>query len=180
MSGENKSKFYSEPIIHGLGLGYVTIILSQQTRSNEVVFGNAEIFEENDVDVDLAAQLDETSGTFVIGARLNEIVAKKSLRIQWTAIKKQMEQEEEILERRIRIKPSMLELYARDSAYLEVGFDNMDEHKITWKVQEGGGTVDETNVYTAPNEKGVYEIVVQSVAYPDVKASVYAVVRERN
>ena len=175
---ENRKKFFSPPIVHGLGLGYVTIILSQETKRNETVFGNAEIFAENYIDVELAAQLDETTGSFVIGAKLNETVAKNSIRIKWTAIRKAADFIDERLERRITIKPSMLELYTRESSYLEVNFSNMDDKQITWHIKEGGGTVDETSVYTAPNEKGVYEIMVQSTAYPEVKASIFAVVRE--
>lgn len=179
LRGENHRKFFSPPIAHGLGLGYVTIILSQETKRNETVFGNPEIFDENYVDASLAASLDETTGSFIIGARLNETVAKKMLRIKWTAIRKPETQTWEKLERRITIKPSMLELYTRESACLELGFYNMDDKKITWQVKEGGGFVDETNVYTAPNEKGVYEIVAKSTAYPHVKASIFAVIRER-
>lgn len=179
LRGENRKKFFSPPIAHGLGLGYVTIILSQETRQNETIFGNAEIFDENYVDASLAAQLDEASGSFIIGARLNETVARNNIRIRWTAIRKEEEKEGEKLERRITIKPGMLELYTRESAYLEIGFHNMDDRQITWKVKKGGGVVDDTDVYTAPNEKGVYEIVAQSVAYPDVKASIFAVIRER-
>lgn len=179
MYGENHRKFFSPPIVHGLGLGYVTIILSQETKRNEMIFGNAEIFQEKYVDVDLAAQLDESTGSFIIGAQLKETVARNSIRIKWTAIRKASETAEEKIERRMNIKPSMLELYTRESAYLEVSFFQMEDKQITWHVKEGGGYVDETNVYTAPNEKGVYEIVAQSVAYPEIKASIFAVVRER-
>lgn len=179
LRGENRKKFFSPPIVHGLGLGYVTIILSQETRRNEIVFGNADIFQDNYVDVQLAAQLDETTGSFIIGAMLNETVAKNSIRIQWTAIRKMADDADEKLDRRINIKPGMLELYTRESAYLELSFYNIDDKQITWSIKEGCGSIDETNVYTAPNEKGVYEIMAQSVAYPDIKASIFAIVRER-
>lgn len=179
LRGENRKKFFSPPIVHGLGLGYVTIILSQETRKNEIVFGNADIFQENYVDVQLAAQLDETTGSFIIGAMLNETVAKNSIRIQWTAIRKMSDDIDEKLDRRINIKPAMLELYTRERAYLEVSFNNIDDKQIIWNIKEGCGSIDETNIYTAPNEKGVYEIMAQSAAYPDSKASIFAIVRER-
>lgn len=179
LHGENHKKFFSTPISHELGLGYVTVILSQETRQNETIFGNPEIFRENYVDASLAAKVDESTGTFVIGAKLNETIAKNSIKIHWVAIRKKEDVISENLERRITIKPGMLELYTRECAYLETAFYNMDDKQITWKVKKGGGEVDETNVYTAPNEKGVYEIVAQSVAYPEVKASIFAVVRER-
>lgn len=178
LRGENHKKFFSAPISHGLGLGYVTIMLSQETRQDEIVFGNAEVFDINYTNATLAAKLDETTGSFVIGVRLNETVAKNSIRVHWTAIRKPEEQVQQSLERRMSIKPSMLELYTRESACLEVAFYNMEDKQITWQVKEGGGSVDETNVYTAPNEKGVYEIVAKSVAYKDVRASIFAVVRE--
>lgn len=177
--GENRKKFFSPPIVHGLGLGYVTIVLALETKRNETVFGNGEIFQESYVDVDLAAQLDESTGSFIIGAMLRETVANRSIRIKWTAIRKLDDQVDEVLDRRISIRPSMLELYTRERAHLELCFSNIDEKEVTWHVQEGGGIVEDTNTYVAPNEKGVYEVMAQSVAYPEVKASIFAVVRER-
>ena len=88
---------------------------NEETKKNEVVFGNAEIFQESYVDVDLAAQLDETTGCFVIGAQLKETFAKNSIRIHWTAIRKQEEETEGQFERRINIKPGILELHTRES-----------------------------------------------------------------
>lgn len=54
----------------------------------------------------------------------------------------------------------------------------MADKTIEWKVKEHGGSINENGMYTAPNTPGVYEVVAQSVAYPDVKASIFVVVSE--
>ena len=72
----------------------------------------------------------------------------------------------------------MLELTVRDSYTLEAVCENMAEKKVRWNVQEHGGTVDEFGVYTAPGIPGVYEVMAQSIAFPEVRASIYVLVRE--
>ena len=55
----------------------------------------------------------------------------------------------------------------------------MTDTAITWKVKDHGGTIDENGLYTAPNTAGVYEVTAESVAYPEVKASIFVIVREK-
>ena len=55
----------------------------------------------------------------------------------------------------------------------------MTDTNVVWKVKEHGGTIDENGLYTAPNAAGVYEVTAESAAYPDVKASIFVIVRER-
>ena len=42
-----------------------------------------------------------------------------------------------------------------------------------------GGVIDKTGKYTAPETEGIYQIAVSSVAYPEVQASTFVIVRER-
>lgn len=81
-------------------------------------------------------------------------------------------------DRRIFIKPNLLELTVRQSYHLEAVCENMAEKAVRWSVKDEGGSVDANGLYTAPNLPGVYEIVAQSVAFPEVKASIFVIVRE--
>ena len=64
----------------------------------------------------------------------------------------------------------------RDS--LEAVCENMLEKAVRWSVKDQAGTVDARGYYTAPNVPGVYEVVAQSVAFPEVRASIFVVVRD--
>ena len=68
----------------------------------------------------------------------------------------------------------------RESHYLEAVCTNMDDKTVEWSVQPHGGSISPNGMYTAPNIPGVYEVVVQSTAYPQVRASIFVVVREES
>lgn len=180
--GERGDKFFSREIVHGLGLGRVTIILSLQKESGRVVYGSSEIFEsreEKGMDAELAACVDEENGSFVIGVRLLSGVTGGETHIHWTAIKDMKDIAAEKNEKRILIKPNLLELTVRQTHYLEAVCENMVEKSVSWSVRDEGGFIDENGMYTAPNTAGVYEVVAQSVVFPDIKASIFVVVREK-
>jgi hypothetical protein len=81
--------------------------------------------------------------------------------------------------KRIFIKPDMANVEVRESCYFEAIFANIADRRIKWSVKEAeGGTIDKNGMYTAPNVPGVYEIIVESRAHPDIKASTFVVVRE--
>jgi hypothetical protein len=54
----------------------------------------------------------------------------------------------------------------------------MVEKEVHWSVKDEGGYVDDSGLYTASGEPGVYEVVASSVAYPEIRASIFVVVRE--
>ena len=54
----------------------------------------------------------------------------------------------------------------------------MKDKRLKWAVRDNGGTIDNNGMYTAPNMAGVFEVTAQSVAYPEVRASVFVIVRE--
>lgn len=179
--GMRGAKFFSQEIIHSLGLGAVTVILGLEKESGKVVYGSSEIFEnqeERGVDAELAVCVNEESGSFVIGARLLSPVSGGMLRIRWTAIRDREEKETGEAGKRIFIKPNLLELTVRQSHYLEAVCENMVEKAVVWSVKEEGGFIDENGLYTAPNVPGVYEVVAQSVAFEEVRASIFVVVRK--
>lgn len=178
--GRRGDKFFSREIVHNLGLGAVTLILGLEKESGRVVYGSSEIFEEKEekgVDAELAACVNEESGSFLIGVRLLSSTKAGKLPVHWTAIRDQREIVMEKNEKCIFIKPNLLELSVRQSHVLEAVCENMVEKSVTWSVKDEGGFIDENGMYTAPNTAGVYEVVAQSVAFPEVRASIYVVVR---
>lgn len=179
--GQRGDKFFSDEIVHGLGLGKVTIVLGREQESDKIVFGSSGIFQEGrdkEINAELAACLNEENGSFVIGVRLLSNTVGGKIRVRWTAIQNMEQTVLEKNEKRIFIKPNLLELKVRQTHYLEAVCENMVEKAVLWKVKDDGGFIDENGMYTAPNTAGVYEVVAQSVAYPAVKASIFVVVRD--
>ena len=178
--GQRGDKFFSQDITHGLGLGRVSVILGLERNSGKVVYGSGEIFENKEdpgIDAEIAASVNEEDGSFVIGARLLSGVKGGRIRIHWTAFRDAKDTADSKNEKRIFIKPNLLELAVRESHRLEAVCENMVEKGVSWSVREEGGFIDEPGLYTAPNTPGVYEVVARSIAFPDVKASIFVVVR---
>ena len=173
-------KLFSREISHGLGIGRTTIILSIEGASaQEEYFGAGGIFRNNLPRVELAAKTDSQRGIFVIGVRVLDTVSQDKLRIHWTAIRDRKELVEEKKEPKIFIRPNVLNLSIRESYFLEAVCSNMNETGVVWQVKDHGGTIDENGMYTAPNMAGVYEVTAVSAVYPEVKASIFVIVREK-
>ena len=173
-------KIFSREISHGLGMGRTTIVLGiEGAETNQTFFGAADIFKEDIPMVDMAAKTDFQKGTFVIGLRIEGTTPKERIRIHWTAIQDRKELLEEKRESRIFIRPNVLNLNTRESYYLEAVCSNMTDTSLIWQVKDNGGTIDENGLYTAPNTAGVYEVTAISAAYPEIKASIFVIVREK-
>ena len=175
--GRKDERFFSGEIVHGLGLGSVIIILGV-SQDNTMTFGSMEVFEKEDPMPELAAKLNPAKGTFVIGARLFANTTKDYLDVKWAAIRDVEDIIEEKTKMKIFIKPNTLVLKTNESYYLEAVCSNIQDKTVHWSVVDNGGMVDNNGLYVAPNEPGVYEVVVQSAAYPEIKASVIIVVRD--
>ncbi len=177
-SGKGR-KLFSREISHGLGIGRTTIILSLEAGSpKEEYFGSAGIFDSAAPRVELAAKTDAQKGTFVIGVQVTASTPRERIRVHWTALRDRREILSEQKEKRIFIRPNVLNLHTRESYYLEAVCSNMNETGILWQVKDNGGAIDENGMYTAPNAAGVYEVTAVSEAYPEVKASIFVIVRE--
>lgn len=180
--GVSKGKrIFSREISHGLGMGQTTVTVG--LVSDDLVntyFGTSGIFQEDIPQVELAVKTDAQKGTFVIGLQMQATTAKEKIKIHWTAIRDRSEILKEKKERRIFIRPNVLNLNTRESYYLEAVCSNMTDTSLVWKVKDKGGTIDENGMYTAPNTAGVYEVTAVSVAYPEVKASIFVIVREKD
>lgn len=173
------NRIYSEEIFHGLGFGKVVIQTGVVEEEGCVTYGSPAVFGEQKFRVETAARTHEDRGSFVVGIRLLETVTEGKLAVRWTAVKDGEEDREDRAEKRIFIKPGLLELGLRESFFLETTCVNMADRRILWSVKEGGGFVDVSGEYTAPNVPGVYEVTARSAAYPEVKASIFVVVRDR-
>lgn len=175
--------FKSKEIAHGLGLGTVNIALGcacEVSDNSPIIYGSSEIFNEVSVKCETATKLDVTTGKFTIGIRLLDNTTTNKIKIYWTAIKVK-EVENEIHNRRIFIQPAMSEISVMQKCYFTASFENINDKRVIWSVREtNGGTINSNGMYTAPNTPGIYEIMAQSEAYPNVKASVYVIVGELN
>ncbi|MCH5271841.1 MAG: hypothetical protein J1E83_14060 [Lachnospiraceae bacterium] len=179
-SGKGK-KLFSREISHGLGMGRTTVILSiEGISAQEEYFGTGGIFQSHQPRVELAARTDFKRGVFVIGVRVLSAASQDRIRVHWTAIRDRKELVEEKKEPRIFIRPNVLNLNVRESYFLEAVCSNMNETEVVWQVKGHGGTIDESGMYTAPNTAGVYEVMAVSAAYPEVKASIFVIVREKS
>lgn len=175
IGGKRGQTFFSEKIVHGLGLGIVNIQLSMENR-NYLYSGSQEVFPDMSVKAELATRVDPKTGTFVIGARLLESTSDQLLTIYWTAFTAAAANGEEAKAPRIYIQPSVLQMRVREERILKAELEGIQDKAVIWKC--GGGDINQNGVYTAPNEAGIYEITAVSRADEKLTASIYAVVRE--
>ena len=184
IGGVEGQRFFSQEIAHGLGLGPVHIGLGAAWDIHDdspIICGSPEIFDEEggEVHAELAAKVDVTKGTFVVGLRLIAPTSARHVRIHWTAVRDTKEAVHDREQRRIFIRPDVCELEVRETCYFQALFENVSDQRVRWSVKEPqGGEIDENGLYTAPNTVGVYEIVAESLAHPELRASTYVVVRD--
>lgn len=178
--GKFGQKFFSNPIAHNLGLGVVNISLGsacEVSDNSPIIYGSSEIFDTS-VKCETAVKLDVNTGTFVIGIRLLDNITTDKIKITWTAIKVK-EVEDENHSHKIFIQPAVADLSVMQTCYFTASFKNINDNRVIWSIKEpNGGTINSNGMYTAPNTPGIYEIIAQSVAYPSVKTSVYAIISD--
>lgn len=183
IGGVPGQRFYSEEIIHGLGLGEVFLSLglskgAQETR--EEIFGNPDVFGDNAYPgVELAAKADMERGSFVIGVKCLEQVEKKQLRVHWMAVKDNALQAGEKKAKRLKIVPDIANLQIRENHYFEAVIGDEVQKNVKWTVKEPeGGTIDSNGYYTAPSQSGVYEIMAESMENQGLAAAAFIIVRD--
>lgn len=176
-------RFYSEEIIHGLGLGevFISLGLSQGGQeSGEEVFGNPDVFGDAVYpEVELAAKADLARGSFVIGVKCLGQVEKKQLRVHWMAVKDNALQVREKNTKHLKIVPDIANLQIRENRYFEAMIGDEAQKHVKWRVKEAeGGTIDSNGYYTAPNQSGVYEIMAESMEDRSLVAAAFVIVRD--
>ena len=175
IGGKRGQTFFSDKIIHGLGLGMVNIQLSMENQEY-LYSGSQEVFPDMTVQAELAAKADPSRGTFTIGVRLLESTSEQKLTIHWTAIAAVSSYGGLSETPRIYIQPSVLQMRVREEGILKAEVEGMDDRTVEWRCERGD--IDKNGVYTAPNEPGIYEITAVSKEDEKLTASIYAVVRE--
>jgi hypothetical protein len=184
IGGAAGQKFFSQEIVHGLGLGPVNITLGEAAGlgdDSSIIYGVQDIFDGRGdaVKAELAAKADVSKGTFVIGLRCLEPTNQRQVKVHWMAVKDLRRTVSESEQKTMNIKPDILNLIICETFYFEAVISGETESRVKWHVkEEGGGTIDENGMYTAPNKAGVYEVIAESMDSPDMKASAFIVVRE--
>ncbi|MDE5967413.1 MAG: hypothetical protein K2G89_11345 [Lachnospiraceae bacterium] len=176
-------RFYSEEIIHGLGLGDVSIILGAARgiqEGNQIIYGEQSVFEEkNGMDIALAAKVNPKRGCFVIGMHCRGFIEAKKVKICWTAVK-EVEYTDK-LPQELAIRPNMAELSFRESLYFEAVLDGEVQKHVNWTIKEAeGGSIDNDGCYMSPSMAGVYEIRAEFLEQGAGTASAYVIVRGRD
>ncbi len=176
LGGVAGDRFFSEEIVHGLGLGRVQIELSIDDDTIQY-FGSSEIFKNMELRAELAARADNEKGCFVIGMRLLEATAVGSVNIRWTA-RLLNEDKAAGTDQRIVITPAKLEMKVMQNRYLRAQTENLTGMSLTWEVRSPhGGTISKDGLYTAPGTEGVYEVGCYCSEMPQIRSSIYVIVR---
>lgn len=184
IGGIRGQKFFTPPITHGLGPGDISIVCAvagSASGPSNIYYGESEIFEDRgrEVTARTAVRADTANGTFVIGIILTEPTTAKRVKLYWTAFCDRTEDCGEKAGRTLFLKPDMIYLKLREDYYFEPVFTGVSDRRVIWSVtEEGGGTIDENGMYTAPAVPGIYEIAARSAAYPKLCATAYVVVRD--
>lgn len=183
IGGISGQRFYSEEIIHGLGLGEVFISLGLAKGvqdGSQVIYGDQGVFEEKICPrIEMAAKVNMNRGSFVIGIKCLEQVEAKRLRVYWMAVKDAAVQLQDDSRASLTIRPDIMNLQLREGHYFEAVKENEVCKHVRWSVKDAeGGTIDGNGFYTAPNQPGVYEIAAQDMEDEHLRATAYVIVRE--
>ncbi|MDE6433943.1 MAG: hypothetical protein K2L07_06900 [Lachnospiraceae bacterium] len=176
-------RFYSEEIVHGLGLGEVVITLGLAKgiqESNQVIYGSQGVFDDKICpNILMAAKVNMAKGSFVIGIKCLEQVEAKRLRVYWMAVKDKSVKADGVKNRHLEIRPDIFNMKVRESHYFEAVVGDEVLRYVKWSVKEAdGGTIDANGCYTAPGQPGIYEIIAQSMEDGQLRAGAYVIVRE--
>ncbi len=178
--GRTGQKFFSEPILHGLGVGRTAITLGFAPNENETLYGSIGVFAEDkyDIHAELAAKLDTSLGSFVIGMQLTRPATAGIVKIHWTAVHCHTA-EAVAVHPHLIITPNIVSLNVMENINFEVQFEQCPKQAVHWSIAEGarGGVITEGGAYTAPNTPGVYQIQVRSVE-TGLQASAFVSVRD--
>lgn len=165
---------FSKKVFHNLGEGPFIVDYRVQEK-NMLYSGQAGIFKNRSIKAQFEIEQDIKKASFTFGVKLLENTNENSVIIRYSVRK----EETEILsqQKKLYIVPSKLELKVRETHYLEAISDAQDT--ILWSVVgKKHGSISKDGLYTAPNKTGVYEIVACLEKSPDIKASLFVVVRE--
>lgn len=178
IGGKRDQIFFSQEIVHGLGLGPVHLDLSIQ-QDQMLYYGVGDMFYDMEVKAELAAKVDTAKGTFTIGVRMIEPTSKQFINVHWRAVADALPELEDNQERYLYIVPNKLELWVQESYSLKAVCENMPYATIIWKTNGlESGSIASNGTYTAPGIPGIYEVTAYCQEVPELKSSIFIVVRE--
>lgn len=175
--------FFSEEIVHGLGMGAVIVtvgVVNPGKTGREIVYGTHNIFPEDkgQVNVETAVKLQIDRGSFCIGIRCLGDVDAQELTVYWMAVRAQ----EDVPQKKqvsMNIRPNLPRIRVRETLNLEALIDEEPSTMVRWEVKDAsGGSINEKGLYTAPNQPGIYEIWANSIEDETLHAAVYVIVVE--
>ena len=187
--------YYSEEFVHGLGVGPVAVQVAVEntidlihTRQTALIFGDPTLFDQESMDaplpkMQLGAMINVERGTMRIALRLEGRTDYQSVPVRWWVFRSSIDlrDSEELLlsdHVRVSIAPSTVIVSPRESVRLTATVSGSASQEVAWSVVDaGGGQIDINGLYTAPAKEGAYEIVAESVKFPDKRATAYIVVR---
>ncbi len=177
---------YSDEIVHGLGFGPVTIVLSYEVdegfvENAQIMFGDAALFQSHSgFAASLGAKLEPAQGTFEIAMKVLRNGSAKRVRVHWTALRNEKQKPQLAKKKHISIQPDNPNVFVGDSVVFTAALEGFHDERLKWKIKDpNGGTINKNGKYTAPETPGIYHVTVSSQAYPKVQASTFVVVRER-
>ncbi|MDD3569605.1 MAG: hypothetical protein PHY44_00690 [Lachnospiraceae bacterium] len=188
--------YFSDEIAHGLGKGNVLISTAVEEKSegnaiydqDKAFFGDMSILTGSMFDsylpkVSVAVISYPQKGTFRIAVKCLEDSQYTSVGIQWWAVKNEstkINNPTEVSGVSVAIVPDTIKIAPREKFKFNAEVNGTDNQECRWYVtEEKGGEIDIHGVYEAPTQEGVYEISVESVKYPNKKATAFVVVKQR-
>ncbi|WP_341878101.1 hypothetical protein [Defluviitalea saccharophila] len=188
-----KKIYYSDEIVHGLGIGDANIqtaieVVGEDTASIEnekLIFGDKELFKELDTlpvipKVNIGVIAYPKKGTFRIGVQLQETTDVTEINIKWWAYKKVLSTEDiEKKEIEVIINPDVANVTCRSKVNFTATVKGTDNQECIWKLnEEKAGSIDQNGVFIAGNVPGVYEIIAESKEDSTKQASAFVVIEE--
>lgn len=177
---------YSDEIVHGLGFGAVTVVLSYEVEdgfaeNSQIMFGDSSLFQsQSGFAASLGAKLEPSQGTFEIAMKILRNGSAKRVRVHWTVLRNEAQKPQLAKKKHIFIQPDNPNVFVGDSVAFTAVMEGFNDERLKWKIKDhNGGTINKNGKYTAPEMPGIYHITVSSQAYPKVQASTFVVVRER-
>ena len=198
--GEVGKVYFSDEIMHGLGNGpvYVDIGIEYISRDvnasgdrDSIILGDGSIFESDSTvtdekifQVDQAVKILPDRGTFIVGVRPRVKMGRIGLRIRWYAFKPE-DLEQRVYDRSeqkgcIMIQPDTIVLPPKGSVHINPVFINMPEEALSYTLLDPeGGKIDNTGLYTAPAQEGVYEIKAAALSDPEIFTHAFIIVSQK-
>lgn len=186
---------YSDKIEHTLDSKNVCIVLAIEDdtlNSPKIIYGDKDVFCESDVltkypAVSLGAVVYIKERKFKIGLKLKEDTKLSKIKIRWWAIKQnlrcikdeliyidRMEDEIAVTIEEVNIKLKRNEKYQFKSSVI-----NSENQEVTWRIiDDEGGYINQSGLYTAPNVQGVFKVEVTSVEDFNKTSTVFVIVKD--